>query len=237
MTLSLAFCALAQAAGFVTPTTTCPYVPAAEPPRFMLQQQPLIRNDGQAVAAHTAYTYIYYDDEGLHVEPSWHTSMDQLQPGFKMPDGTAKRDAERIRIFLKPDPASHVTFEIAVSASLLVRERRWVDDKADDSWTAGTTARNERWQNDYYWNKTTIPWDALGGKPAPGTAWGFNYAREEAVTGEHSNWAGIVGDENLPTQLGILRFAGPDDKWLCGWYFPSPLSNNNRLTCGIKGND
>jgi len=232
-------CALSAAGdgGFRTATTTCPYVPGAEPPRYLLQQQPLIRNDGKAVAAHTAYTYLYHDDEALYVGPSWHTSMDQLQPGFKMPDGTPKRDAERIRIFIRTDIESDVTYEIAVSASCKIQERAWRDDQADDSWTAGTTARNERWKNDYYWNWVKIPWEGLGGKPAPGTEWGFNYAREEAVTGEHANWAGVVGDENLPRKLGVMRFPAPDDVWLCGWYFPSPLSNNNRLTCGIKGND
>ena len=223
--------------GFHTATVTCPYVPGGEPPRLWIQQQPLIRNDGKAVAAHTAYTYLYYDDEALHVGPSWHTSMDQLQPGFKMADGTLKRDAERIRIFLKPDQDSDVTYEIAASASCRIKERAWRAGKADESWSAGTTARNERWKNDYYWNWVRIPWDGLGEKPEPGAEWGFNYAREEAVTGEHSNWAGVAGDENLLTELGIMRFPASDEVWLCGWYFPSPLSNNNRLTCGIKGND
>ena len=237
--LLIVACALTAAgdSGFHTATVTCPYVPGGKPPRFWIQQHPLIRNDGEAVAAHTAYTYLYWDDEALYVGPSWYTSMDQLQPGFKMPDGTPKRDAERIRIFLKPDRDSDVTYEIAASASCKVTERAWRDDQADDSWAAGTTARNERWKNDYYWNWVRIPWDGLGGKPAPGTEWGFNFAREEAVTGEHSNWAGVVGEENLPRTLGIMRFPAPDDVWLCGWYFPSPLSNNNRLTCGIKGND
>ena len=237
LVLSLAVPLMADEAGFRTPTVTCPYVPGGEPPRFWIQQQPLIRNDGKAVAAHTAYTYLYHDDEALYVGPSWHTSMDQLQPGFKMPDGTPKRDAERIRIFIRPDRKSGVTYEIAASASCKVRQRAWRAGKADDSWSAGATARNERWKDGYYWNWVKIPWAGLGGRPGPGTEWGFNYAREEAVTGEHSNWAGVRGDESLPTKLGVMRFPAPDDAWLCGWYFPSPLSNSNRLTCGIKGND
>ena len=227
----------AVAAGFATPTITCPYAPGREPARFVLQGQPLILNDGAALATRMAYTYFYYDEAALYVGPSWHTAMDQLQPGVTMPDGTRKRDAERIRILLKPDRDAGPVYEVAVAASCRVSERLWRDGRADESWTTGATARNERWKNDYYWNRVTIPWAALGGRPEPGAEWGFNYAREEAVSGEHSNWAGVVGDDKLLTQLGVLRFADPAASWLCGWYFPTPLSTNSRLTCGIKGND
>ena len=213
-----------SARAFHPATATCPFKPDGSD-RRPYGVQPHIRNDGTAQAVHRCTTSISHDEAALHVQPSWHTAMDQLAPDRKMPDGRLKRDAERIRVFLRPDRDGADVYEISVSASCKLRETRWRNGQADESWSGGATARHTSWDSTSYGLKITIPFDRLGGPPQPGAVWGFNIAREEVATGEHSNWAGIVGDENLPTKLGRLRFAGPDESATVGtWLLARPLT-------------
>jgi len=230
-TLAVTLWATPAESGFYTPTVTCPCI---DRPYWM---QPLIRNDGKAVAAHNSCTAIRYDDAALYVEPSWEAAMDQLAEGIKTADGRLAREAERIRIFLKPDRDSADVYEISVSASCQVREVRWQNGRPDESWSAGATARNTYWGGASYTNEITIPFNAFGGRPEPGTVWGLNVAREEAASGEHSNWAGVVGDENLLRKFGLLRFASPDEAVSVGlWILPRPLKCGTPLRLSYRFN-
>ena len=61
--------------------------------------------------------------------------------------------------------------------------------------------------------------------------------REEAARGEHSNWAGVVGEENLARQLGVLRFAGPDDPTVVGiWLLSTPLTRGKAFRLSYRFN-
>ena len=224
--------------GFHVPTVTCPYgkgIAAAKRHRV----QPLIRNDGKAVALQDANAQIWYDDEALYVAPWFHTAMNELNQDFKMPDGRLKRDAECIRIFLKPDLQSDVTFEVRVSARRKVESVRWRGGEADVSWDSQATARSIRWTATYYTNEIAIGFERVGPKPRAGAVWGFNVAREDPVTGENANWAGVGGDENLTSRLGLLRFADSEELLIAGsWILPKPiLPGTNRVTYRIHPPD
>jgi hypothetical protein len=234
---AISVCLLASVAesgeGFRTPTATCPYKPSGDKRDHWLQ--PLVRNDGAAIAVHDAITSVWSDDAALYVQPSWKTSMDQLAPGVKTADGRLKQDVERIRIFLQPDRGSADVYEISVSASGKVREVLWRNGQGDESWRAGATARKTSWDGTSYGLKIRIPFEKFGGPSKPGTIWGFNIAREEVATGEHANWAGVVGDENLPKELGLLRFAGPDEMMTVGtWLLARPLQPGVRLELSYR---
>ena len=222
--------------GFYPATANCPYKPDGTEKR-PYWVEPHIRNDGSAQAVHRCCTATSYEEEAFYLQPSWQTAMDQLGPDRRMPDGRLKRDVERMRIFLKPDRAGADVYEISVSASCQLREMRWRNGQADESWSAGATARNTSWDSTSYGHKITIPFERLGGRPEPGAIWGFNVAREEAATSEHSNWAGVVGDENLTKRFGRLRFAGPDETMTVGiWLLARPLTPGVRFRVSYRFN-
>ena len=234
--------------GFYVPTATCPYILGKrvvyERPldmRRRFQVKHFVLNDGTALASRKATTAVWYDDDALYVSPRWTTRMGALDPGEKTADGRLKRDLERIRIFLQPDRGSADVYEISVSAGCRISEARWTGEQADESWTAGVAARNLEWEDLRYSNEVVIPFEALGGKPEPDACWGFNIVSEEAATGERSNWAGVrtsddVGGEgNLVRELGVIRFADPDETTTVGiWLLPEPMTPGARMRVSYR---
>lgn len=81
------------------------------------------------------------------------------------------------------------------------------DGKEKDSSWNGVWQVKTAWTDGGWTAEVFIPWTTLGGRPAAGTRWGLNLARNRTVDeGGTSMWSPTLGSAHSPERFGTLVF-------------------------------
>lgn len=160
---------------------------------------------------HSATAYVFYDENSLHINISGETDGIRYAKG----EGTyAIFGGHTAEIFLVPDPASDVYYQLAVSPD----NRTYIAKGGDAQWKSGAPIKMKGIVDGNKWTAVLeIPFAAFGRKtPAKGEVWKANFVFGKSwshTTDYHdpSQYGTLVFGKKAETPLALEEFVFRDD--------------------------
>ncbi len=186
------------------PLAVTAYLSAADPAQIMTG---FSAPTGKPAAVQTRAAAVY-DNANLHflvecLEPN----MDGLVAQCTLHDGDVFSD-DCVEIFISPNPQRKPYYHFVANALGTQYEEKVRDKSWHAPWTVKPARGDDRWTL-----QITIPFAALGGRPAEGSVWWFNVDRQRQAAGklELSSWSPTASDFHDLRHFAALVF---DDQYV-----------------------